>query len=145
MPRDQKLRMTRQREIILSELKKVKSHPSAEEVHEMVRKRLPRISLATVYRNLEILSRYGLIKKLETTGDKKRFDPDTNNHLHIRCVHCDRMDDLPVKPMVNLEEMSLKVNEYELLGYSMEFLGVCPGCKKTSGNIIKPGKRVSSK
>ncbi|MBW2706713.1 MAG: transcriptional repressor, partial [Deltaproteobacteria bacterium] len=48
--------MTRQRQVILEELRKVDTHPSADEVYEMVRKRLPRISLGTVYRNLEILS-----------------------------------------------------------------------------------------
>ena len=54
--------MTRQRMIILEELRKVDTHPSADEVYEMVRKRLPRISLGTVYRNLEILSKTGEIQ-----------------------------------------------------------------------------------
>ena len=57
--------MTRQRQIILEELRKVVTHPSADEVYEMVRKRLPRISLGTIYRNLEILSENGDIQKLE--------------------------------------------------------------------------------
>lgn len=49
------LRMTRQRTVILEKLRKVATHPSADEIYEMVRKRLPRIRLGTVYRNLEIL------------------------------------------------------------------------------------------
>ena len=49
------LRMTRQRTVILAEVRKVATHPGADEIYEMVRKRLPRISLGTVYRNLEIL------------------------------------------------------------------------------------------
>ena len=60
--------MTRQRMVILDELRKVSSHPTADEVYEMVRKNLPRISLGTVYRNLEILSVMGLISKLEIDG-----------------------------------------------------------------------------
>ena len=55
------LRMTRQRRVILEELCKVDTHPSADEVYVMVRKRLPRISLGTVYRNLEILTQSGEI------------------------------------------------------------------------------------
>ena len=64
MQKQLNLRMTRQREVILEELRKVNTHPSADEIYEMVRKRLPRISLGTVYRNLEILSKSGDIKKL---------------------------------------------------------------------------------
>ena len=60
------LRMTRQRKVILEELCKVDTHPSADEVYALVRKRLPRISLGTVYRNLEILAESGDIQKTRT-------------------------------------------------------------------------------
>jgi Fur family ferric uptake transcriptional regulator len=87
--------MTRQRQIILEELRKADTHPSADEVYETVRKRLPRISLGTVYRNLEILSELGEIQKLELGGDLKRFDRKPNKHYHIRCMNCGRVDDAP--------------------------------------------------
>ena len=86
------LRMTRQREVILEELRKVNTHPSADEVYEMVRKRLPRISLGTVYRNLEILSESGDIQKLEPGCTLKRFDGNPSEHSHIRCIRCDRIE-----------------------------------------------------
>ncbi len=60
--------MTRQRSIILEELRNVCTHPSADEIYEMVRRRLPRISLGTVYRNLEILCELREIQKIETGG-----------------------------------------------------------------------------
>jgi Fur family ferric uptake transcriptional regulator len=56
--------MTRQRQVILEVLRNVNTHPRADEVYEMVRKRLPRISLGTIYRNLEILFESGEIHKL---------------------------------------------------------------------------------
>jgi Fur family ferric uptake transcriptional regulator len=62
------MRLTSQRQVILEELKKVKSHPTANEVYDMVRKRLPRIGLGTVYRNLDLLAERGIIKKLEVGG-----------------------------------------------------------------------------
>ena len=74
MQKHPNLRMTRQRRVILEELRKVKTHPSADEIYEIVRKRLPRISLGTVYRNLEILSESGDIQKLEPGCSLKRFD-----------------------------------------------------------------------
>ena len=88
--------MTRQRRVILEELRKVNTHPSADEIYEIVRKRLPRISLGTVYRNLEILSEYGDIQKLEPGCSLKRFDGNPNEHCHIRCVSCDRIADAPM-------------------------------------------------
>ncbi|MGC8659306.1 MAG: Fur family transcriptional regulator, partial [Desulfomonilaceae bacterium] len=56
------IRQTSQRRIILEELAKLKTHPTANEVYEVVRKRLPKISLGTVYRNLELLSESGSIR-----------------------------------------------------------------------------------
>ena len=69
-----KSRMTHQRRIILEELRNTRSHPTADEVYEIVRKRIPKISLGTVYRNLELLSESGVIQKLEIGGTQKRFD-----------------------------------------------------------------------
>jgi len=66
--------MTNQREIILRELLASKQHLTADELYDIVKKIMPRISLATVYRNLEILSEAGLVGKLEISGRQKRFD-----------------------------------------------------------------------
>jgi len=79
------LRITRQRRVILEELQRTKSHPTADELYRKVRRRLPRISLGTVYRNLELLSRSGLIRKLEIGGGKMRFDGIVEPHYHIHC------------------------------------------------------------
>jgi Fur family ferric uptake transcriptional regulator len=58
-------RMTHQRQVILEEVRNTHSHPSADEIYARVRKRLPRVSLGTVYRNLDILASEGFIKKIE--------------------------------------------------------------------------------
>ena len=101
------LRMTRQRKVILEELRKVDTHPSADEVYEMVRKRIPRISLGTVYRNLEILSERGDIQKLELGCTLKRFDGVPENHYHIRCVDCGRVVDAPGDCGVKINQVML--------------------------------------
>ena len=54
MLEDTSLRMTRQRQVIIDELRSVTSHPTADDVYDMVRRRLPNVSLGTVYRNLEV-------------------------------------------------------------------------------------------
>lgn len=128
MIKEQNLRTTRQRRIILEELRKLRSHPSADEVYDVVRKRLPRISLGTVYRNLEILSELGEIQKLELSGTLKRFDWNTSKHYHIRCINCDRVDDAPIGFMKNVEDSLNGATDYKIMDHRLEFLGLCPVC-----------------
>jgi hypothetical protein len=70
----QKHRMTHQRQVIFEEIMKMESHPTADEVYERVRKRLPRISMGTVYRNLDILTSSGLINRIEPGHSQMRFE-----------------------------------------------------------------------
>ena len=120
--------MTRQRKIILEELRKVNTHPSADEIYEMVRKHLPRISLGTVYRNLEILSENGQIQKLELGCKLKRFDGIADNHYHIRCLHCDRVVDAPADFDVAVNYDLEKATDFKIIGHKLEFIGICPDC-----------------
>jgi len=122
------LRMTKQRRIILDELKRLASHPSAEELYEVVRSRLPRISLGTVYRNLEVLSELGEIQKLELGGTQKRFDWDTRKHYHIRCINCDRVDNARMGFMENVEQSLSEATDFKVMDHRLEFLGLCPAC-----------------
>lgn len=138
MSKAQTYRMTQQRRVILEELRKAKSHSSADEVYEMVRKRLPRISLGTVYRNLETLSELGEIRKLELGGTTKRFDWDPSMHYHILCVNCGRVDDAPVAPLNQLENELYGATVFTIIGHRLQFTGLCPECSKkgVSAGII---------
>ena len=122
--------MTQQRKVILEELRKLNTHPSADEIYEVVRHRLPRISLGTVYRNLEVLSELGEIQKLELSGLLKRFDWDTKKHYHIRCVRCSRVDDAPIAPLNQLDNELYGATVFEIIGHNLEFTGLCPECSR---------------
>ncbi len=122
--------MTRQRRVILEELRKMDSHPSADELYVSVRKHLPRISLGTVYRNLEVLSGMGKIQKLETGGSLKRFDWNPKKHYHIRCVACGRIDDAPIAPLNRIENDLYGSTVFTITGHRLEFTGFCPACSK---------------
>jgi Fur family transcriptional regulator, ferric uptake regulator len=124
-----KMRNTKPRRVILEELKKVTTHPTADEVYNMVRERLPRVSLGTVYRNLEMMSESGVILKLEIAGTQRRYDGTTDNHYHVRCTMCGKVDDLPIKPLSGIEREVREVSAYEISGHRLEFKGLCPGCK----------------
>lgn len=124
------LRMTNQREIVLRELQKSKRHLTADELYDIVKKVMPRISLATVYRNLEILSEAGIIGKLEISGRQKRFDYDASAHDHIYCVVCHRVDNLDIAHQSWNPEGLGGVAGYSITGYRLEIIGICPECLK---------------
>ena len=123
-----KIRITHQREIILDELKSLKTHPTADELCELVRLRLPRVSLATVYRNLEWLCQRGIVQKIEVGGRQKRFDGTVDLHYHIRCISCGRVDDVDMLPVATLEHDLSKKSGYSIKGHRLEFWGTCPAC-----------------
>ncbi len=120
-------RMTRQRSIILEELRKVKTHPTADELYSMVRKHMPRISLGTVYRNLEFLAETGEIIKLESAGSIKRFDGDTSWHQHVRCIHCGKIGDV-MQPQVAPNVENIHVEDFVITGARIEYDGICKQC-----------------
>lgn len=129
------IRLTPQRQVILEELAKVKSHPTANEVYDMVRKRLPRIGLGTVYRNLELLADNGMILKLEVGGSQKRFDATTHLHYHIRCSGCGKVDDLELEAMPHLNQVASSTSDYEVLSHHIEFSGICEACAAAGGEV----------
>jgi len=124
------MRLTTQRQIILEELGKVTSHPTANEVYDMVRKRLPRIGLGTVYRNLELMAESGIILKLEVGGTQKRFDATVENHYHVRCSSCGKVDDIEIPVQDQINAMAAEATDYEILGHHIEFSGVCKDCSE---------------
>jgi len=129
------MRLTTQRQIILEELSKVKSHPTASDLYDMVRKRLPRIGLGTVYRNLDLMAENGMILKLEVGGTQKRFDATTDTHYHIRCSSCGKVDDIDTPVMDELVKTAAESSSYQILGHHVEFTGICPDCQQSGKNI----------
>jgi Fur family transcriptional regulator, ferric uptake regulator len=124
------MRLTTQRQIILEELGKVTCHPTANEVYDMVRKRLPRIGLGTVYRNLELMADNGIILKLEVGGTQKRFDATIEPHYHIRCSSCGKVDDIAMEVQGQINLAAEKASNYIILGHHVEFSGICEECTK---------------
>ena len=132
-------RNTPQRRVILEELQKVASHPTAVELYEIVRRRMPRISLGTVYRNLELLAKTGTIRKLTFGGTEARFDGNPDCHYHVRCVRCGRVDDLDGLPPEPVPVEPGQAGGYRILGHRLEFVGICPHCRSESEERdIKP-------
>ena len=88
------VKATSQRSEIYRELVGTKEHPDAETVYTRVRKRIPAISLDTVYRTLRLFEKKGLISRVGSLGERARFDADTDRHHHFVCTECGFIGDI---------------------------------------------------
>jgi len=128
-----RLSNTNQRRIIIEELRRIKCHPTADELYEIVRQRLPSISLGTVYRNLELLADCGEILKLEFAGRQRRFDGDIRRHCHLRCLHCGSVEDIRIPGVELLERELDKFLGGRIRAAQLEFTGYCRDCAAKLG------------
>lgn len=121
-------RRTRQRDIILEVLKGMKTHPTVDEVYDMVKKQLPRISLATVYRNLEKLAENNMAQVIVSGARHMRYDGDMSDHHHIKCAKCGKVADVRGNGELDIETNQFDFCGFKVMGYSMLFEGLCPEC-----------------
>jgi Fe2+ or Zn2+ uptake regulation protein len=123
-------RFTRQRAAVFEYIRSVDSHPTAEEVFAAVRKRIPKISLATVYKSLEALVDCRLAAKLAFADGPARYDCRNDQHYHLRCLKTGRIRDLdtPFDPSL-IEKLdpnllaSLREKGFEVTDYRLELVG----------------------
>ncbi len=124
-------RDTLQRRVILEVLRASEVHPTADMVYELVKQRLPRVSLGTIYRNLDLLCQEGRINKIDGPGKQKRYDGNILPHHHARCTVCDRLVDLfRVDPPADVIDRAAGESGFQIHDYSIEFSGVCGSCQQ---------------
>lgn len=121
--------MTRQRAAVYDYLRGVEHHPTAEEVFLNVKRTLPKISLATVYKNLEALVACEVISKLSYGDGSARYDIRTDHHYHTRCLNCGRMWDLEAAHGMAVLEQVKPQPGFTVSDFRVELLGYCQNCK----------------
>ena len=121
-------RMTVQRSVILEELRKLRTHPTADEIYHVVRQRLPRISLGTVYRNLEHLTHTRDILKLNLGGNVTRFDGCCEERYHAACLACGRIFDIPAEALPKISP-TLSEPGFQVTDVRISFEGYCAACQ----------------
>ena len=121
---------SRQREAIVRTLANTVSHPTAEEIYAEVKKNCPKISLATVYRNLNQLAEAGLIRKVEGLDGSVHFDHNTHNHYHFVCIKCNKVYDVPCEVAPDLNQKVLVKTGLQVISHDITFKGICQHCQK---------------
>ena len=125
------MRKSKARDVILEELRKLKSHPRGDELFDIVRRRLPRISLGTVYRNLDLLRRQGVVAKL-FCGDFNRYDGEVSFHHHFLCRECQQLWDFEASPIPEGIESEGSTAGFHVNGQYVVFYGLCDHCLPSS-------------
>jgi len=124
------IKKSRQRAAILTVLRNTTSHPSAEWIYEEVKKIVPNIGLATVYRNLRLLKEAGEVAEMHVFSDTARFDACTRDHYHFFCERCGSVTDLD-EPIDNTLEARIAGNTGLIITrHRLELGGVCLECQK---------------
>ena len=122
-------RQTVQKEIIRNAVANMHNHPTAEAVYEAVATRHPRISKATVYRNLNQMAQDGAILRVPVPNGADCFDFNIRKHYHIRCEVCSCIFDAEAPYREELDHLPRQSSGCEITGHSILFYGVCPQCK----------------
>jgi Fe2+ or Zn2+ uptake regulation protein len=120
---------TRQRAAVFEYLRQVDHHPTAEEVFIAVKQEAPKISLATVYKNLEALVACGAVSKLTYGDSAARYEIRTDHHYHSRCLKCGRITDVDPTAGDQLLRLIKAPSGFRVEDYRVELLGHCKNCK----------------
>lgn len=121
--------VTQQRTAVYEYLHQAAHHPTAEEVFLAVKPQLPKISLATVYKNLEALVACGAASKLSYGDAAARYDIRTDHHYHARCLQCGRLTDVEPAAQTALADDIKAPRGFRVEDYRVELLGYCRQCQ----------------
>jgi Fur family peroxide stress response transcriptional regulator len=126
------LAVTPQRLAIFERLAATDRHPSAEELHARVRRAMPTLSLATVYKTLQALTTAGAVRPVSRLGARGRWDANVSPHHHLICTDCGSVTDV-VEPKLDAARRpgaSVAARHgFAMAGHAVEIFGRCAACR----------------
>ncbi len=124
------MKYSKQRELILQAVTESPVHPTADTVYERVRQENSKISLGTVYRNLNFLSKMGMIKKVAMPTGSDRFDSRLDEHYHMICDACGRVFDVECGSLDGLDRQLLEDRGFQVRSRHLLLTGLCRECRE---------------
>lgn len=122
-------RITSQQQAIFHIIKKSRKHLTVDDVYTEVVREMPRISLATVYRNLDKLFQSKLIGRTIING-LKYYELSTDEHYHVLCLSCRTVSNINSIPASDIEEFFGRSTDFKLTGHDLLLYGICPNCQR---------------
>ena len=118
-------RYSQQRERIYEAVRATKEHPTAQMVYDTLKPEMPKLSLGTVYRNLQQMAEDGRLMELD--GPVTRFDATVQPHTHLRCSRCGCVADGDLAYDMGLDQGTI-AQGWQITGHDLMFRGICPAC-----------------
>ena len=128
---DHGLTATHQRQVLYEVMQTMPGHPSPEEVYARVKKRIPAISLATVYKNIHLFVERGVLKEVSMHHGSIRVELNGHHHHHMVCSHCKAIADIEEKDLGTLPTVRKLPGGFQVERYSIDIIGICAECQKT--------------
>jgi len=126
------LAATHQRQVLYEVMQAMPGHPSPEEVYARVKRRVPAISLATVYKNIHLFVETGVLKQLSMHHGSLRVEMNSVHHHHMVCSHCKAIADVEEKDLGTLPELNELPGGFQAERYSIDVIGICAACRKSA-------------
>jgi Fe2+ or Zn2+ uptake regulation protein len=128
------LAATHQRYVIYRVLSESHDHPSPELIVERVRKEIPSISQATVYKNIHTFIEIGLLREVNTLHQTSRLDANLDRHHHLVCMRCQKVVDLYDRALDEAHAEQDSPLGFRIDRYQVEAHGLCPDCQAVEAN-----------
>jgi Fur family peroxide stress response transcriptional regulator len=127
--RDHGMKVTPQRIAIYDILMNTTEHPSAEVIYKKLAPVYPTMSLATVYKSLDVFKKAGLVQEINVGESSFRYDANISSHPHIICTTCHKVDDVEEAIFSDLVDKVNSFTNYSIHRQQLYFYGLCPQCK----------------
>jgi len=122
--------MTHQRQVLYEVMRTMPGHPSPEEVYARVKRRIPAVSLATVYKNIHLFVERGLLKEVSMHHGSLRVELNSHQHHHLVCSHCKVITDIEEKDFGVLPTLERSPGGFQVERYAIDVVGLCTACQK---------------
>jgi Fur family peroxide stress response transcriptional regulator len=114
-----------------------RDHPSAQRIYDEVRRVHPTVSLATVYKTLQILTEHDLVQELDLPESQARFDSYVEPHINLVCKRCGNIQDFDDNAAREMIERVTAKAEFMRTGQRLDIYGVCKTCARTHVKTVR--------
>ena len=124
-------RSTGQRQLLLELIKQAEEHLDADKIYQQARQRLPNISLSTVYRNLRLFKKLGLVEEHQLSGTRRHYEamPRAKHH-HLVCLGCGRVFEFKCPSAERLKSRISREEGFKVTDAEVRMVGYCPECQQ---------------
>jgi Fur family peroxide stress response transcriptional regulator len=126
--------MTHQRQVLYEVMQQMEGHPSPEDIYDWVKKKIPAISLATVYKNIHLFVESGVLRELSLHHGSVRLEMNGEEHHHAVCSRCKCVSDLDEKSLGLLTKRQKLPGGFLVERYSVDVIGLCSACQASAGD-----------